>query len=164
MSAGNVEMLEQAAAALGDLSAEVVFVGGATIGLWLTDEAAPEARATKDVDVIVEIATGPACARFEGRLRRIGFESDQEEGVICRFRHRQSGLLLDAMPAVTSILGFDGRWQEKAFPNAVDIALPTGRKIRVIPPAYLLATKLDAFRSRGMATSTGVLTSRTQSL
>ena len=33
----NVELLELAAAALDDLLAEVVFVGGATVELWITD-------------------------------------------------------------------------------------------------------------------------------
>jgi hypothetical protein len=37
----NLELLELAVAALGDLVDEVVFVGGATIGLWITDPAAP---------------------------------------------------------------------------------------------------------------------------
>ena len=38
----NVELLELAAAALSDLLAEVVFVGGATIELWITDTGAPD--------------------------------------------------------------------------------------------------------------------------
>jgi hypothetical protein len=37
----NVELLELAAAALDDLLAEVVFVGGATVELWITDPGAP---------------------------------------------------------------------------------------------------------------------------
>jgi hypothetical protein len=149
MSAGNLAMLEQAAVALGGLVDEVVFVGGATVGLWLTDEAAPEPRATRDVDVIVEIATQTAYSRFEEQLRGIGFADDQSDGVICRFRHRESGLLIDAMPMVPSILGFEGRWIREAFPKASDVTLPSGRTIRVVTPPYLLATKLEAFRSRG---------------
>ena len=35
----SVELLENATAALGDLLDEVVFVGGATITLWITDPA-----------------------------------------------------------------------------------------------------------------------------
>lgn len=44
--------LELAADILGPLVDEVVFVGGATIHLWLSEEGAPPARATDDVDVI----------------------------------------------------------------------------------------------------------------
>ena len=45
------------AKALGALTDEVVFVGGAVVGLLLTDPAAPRPRPTKDVDVIVEVAS-----------------------------------------------------------------------------------------------------------
>lgn len=148
MISANVEMLELAAAALADLPDEVVFVGSATVELWATDEAAPEFRPTEDVDVIVEIATRSAYYRFEDRLREAGF-LNEGDGVICRFRQRDSGLLLDAMPTEASILGFENRWQREAFPHAVAVALPSGRSIRAISPTYLLATKLEAFRARG---------------
>ncbi|MEX2105887.1 MAG: nucleotidyl transferase AbiEii/AbiGii toxin family protein [Solirubrobacterales bacterium] len=69
--------------------------------------------------------------------------------MICRFKHPQSGLLLDVMPTEPSILGFQNRWQAEAFPHAVDITLPSGQAVRAIPPPYLLATKLEAFRTRG---------------
>ncbi|HVC07700.1 MAG TPA: hypothetical protein VND98_08985 [Solirubrobacterales bacterium] len=37
----SIDLLERGAAALGELIDEVVFVGGATIALWITDPAAP---------------------------------------------------------------------------------------------------------------------------
>jgi predicted nucleotidyltransferase len=143
-----VEMLERAAVALGDLiDSEVVFVGGATIGLWATDKAAAEFRPTDDVDVIVEVASQLAYYRFEEGLRQLGFTGDKK--VICRFHHPQHGLTLDAMPTDASILGFENRWQNEAFPHAVSVPLPSGTKIRAVPPAHLLATKLEAFGARG---------------
>lgn len=145
----NVELLELAAASLGDLSEEVVFLGGATVELWISDPASPEVRPTDDVDVIVEVATRRGYLAFEQRLEARGFNHDQESGVICRFRHRGTGLVLDAMPLDPTVLGFENRWQEAAVQHAVERVLPSGRVIRAIPPAYLLATKLDAFRSRG---------------
>ena len=62
----SVELLELAAAALGELLDEVVFVGGATVGLWITDPAAPAPRPTKDVDVIVEVSISWAIPRVRG--------------------------------------------------------------------------------------------------
>lgn len=53
----SIELLERGATALGDLRHEVVFVGGATITLWITNPGAPPPRPTKDVDVIVEVTT-----------------------------------------------------------------------------------------------------------
>jgi hypothetical protein len=47
-----IELLELAHGALGKLVDEVVFVGGATVALWITDPAAPPVRVTEDVDVI----------------------------------------------------------------------------------------------------------------
>jgi hypothetical protein len=42
---------------LGPVLDEVVFVGGATIHIWITDPGAPPTRATDDVDVVCEVAT-----------------------------------------------------------------------------------------------------------
>ena len=50
-------MLELAAEILGPLVDEVVFVGGATVHLWIKEEAAPPVRATDDVDVICDVTT-----------------------------------------------------------------------------------------------------------
>lgn len=149
MNQANVEMLERAAECLGELLEEVVFVGGATVELWLTDEAAPEFRPTNDVDVIVEITTRREYHRFEKRLRTLGLEHDTGSGVICRFKEPGSELLLDVMPTEASILGFENRWQAEAFSHSVSRSLPSGQEIRAIPPPFLLATKLEAFDSRG---------------
>jgi len=114
----SIELLELAADGLGPLLDEVVFVGGATVTLWITDPGAPPVRPTKDVDVVVEVATRSAFHDFEARLRHRGFAEDREEGVICRWRHR-GGLILDAMPSEPGILGFENRWQGAAIPHAV---------------------------------------------
>lgn len=142
-------MLEIAAGHLEPLLEEVVFLGGATIELWISDPLAPPLRATADVDVIVEISTRRDYYRFEKRLRSLGFDNDVETRVICRFRHPDSELILDVMPTKASILGFENRWQAESFAHAVEVELPIGRLIRAIPPPFLLATKLEAFEGRG---------------
>jgi hypothetical protein len=145
----SIQLLEEAAALLEPVLDEVAFVGAATLVLWITDPAAPEIRPTRDVDVIVEVFARPEYHRFEQRLRELGFREDQASGVICRWNHRVSGLILDAMPADAGILGFENEWQKKALPHAPHRELPSGRRIRAVPPAYLLATKLEAFAGRG---------------
>ena len=52
----NLDRLRLVAAALGDLVREVVFLGGAAVGLLVTDPLASPPRATADIDVIVEVA------------------------------------------------------------------------------------------------------------
>ena len=143
----SIDLLERAAAALDDLVDEVVFVGGATVTLWITDPAAPPPRPTKDVDVIVEVATRSAYYAFEDRLRAIGFRNDEK--VICRWHHPEPPLMLDAMPTDAALLGFSNEWQRRAFPHATAIELPSGACIKAVPPPFLLATKLEAYLGRG---------------
>lgn len=145
----NIEMLEIAAGHLEPLLEEVVFLGGATIELWVSDPQAPPLRATADVDVIVEISTRRDYYRFEKRIRSLGFDNDVETRVICRFRHSETELILDVMPTKASILGFENRWQAESFAHAVEVELPIGKAIQAIPPPFLLATKLEAFEGRG---------------
>lgn len=145
----SIELLERAAAALGPLLDEVVFVGGATVALWITDPAAPPARPTLDVDVVIEVTTRLEYETFSERMRARDFHEGFDSPVICRWRHKPTNLVLDAMPADPSILGFADRWQAAALPHAVECVLPSGGLIRAITPPYLVATKLDAFADRG---------------
>jgi D-ribose pyranose/furanose isomerase RbsD len=65
----SVELLELAAQRLEPLLDEVVFLGGATLTLWITDPGAPSPRPTKDVDVVVEVTTRSGFHVFEVRGR-----------------------------------------------------------------------------------------------
>lgn len=146
----SLDLLERGARALGALREEVVFLGGATLVLWIDDPAAPPPRPTKDVDVVVEVVTRPALHAFERRMRKVGFTEDRDSGVICRWRHRADReLILDAMPAEPSLVGFGGRWQREAVPHAISRQLPDGVTIRAVPAPYLVATKFEAFADRG---------------
>ncbi len=70
MSDPNLPLLEEAAKMLGPLLEDVVFVGGAILGLFLTDQAAAPIRSTKDVDVIAAITTYAEYIAFSERLRK----------------------------------------------------------------------------------------------
>lgn len=144
----SIDLLERAAASLGPLLDEVAFLGGASLALWMTDSAAPDPRVTLDVDVIVVINTRLGYYDFGERLRRQGFTDDAESGIVCRWRHA-TGLILDVMPTDDGILGFANRWYPDAIAAAEAIALPSGVTIRAVRPAYLVATKLEAYGDRG---------------
>jgi hypothetical protein len=127
----SIELLERAAAALGAFVDDVVFVGGATVVLWITDPAAPAPRPTKDVDVVVEVFTRAGLQAFEQRLRDARFREDLQSTVICRWRHRpgeSDDLILDVMAADATLMGFANRWQAEALPHAVDRRLPPERR------------------------------------
>jgi predicted nucleotidyltransferase len=145
----SIDLLERGAAALGPLVEQVAFVGGATIVLWITDPGAPAPRPTKDVDVVINVTTRAALHDFEAELRVRGFRNDIEATIICRWRHDEQDLLLDAMPAAGDLLGFENPWQTAAMPHATSRTLPSGAEILAITPPYLIATKLSAFKGRG---------------
>lgn len=146
----SVAQLEAAAAALGaELRSRVIFLGGATIALWMTDPAARAPRITYDVDVVAEVTTLAAYESFQADLRSRHFFEDVESGVICRWRHAGDDLVLDAVPLEARLAGFSGQWLGRAAAAAAVRDLPSGTTIRAIPPPYLLATKLEAFADRG---------------
>src|SRR5687768_6402870 len=94
-----VSLVETAADALGhELTEQVVFLGGATVGLWFTDPASRPPRVTYDVDVVAEVTTIQAYADFQEKLRRRGFTEDIFSGLTVRYRHSKTGLILDVLP------------------------------------------------------------------
>ena len=64
----NIEMLESVVERLGALVDEVVFLGGCATGLFLTDPAAPPIRITRDVDVMVEVASLVGYHKFNEQI------------------------------------------------------------------------------------------------
>lgn len=144
----NIDMLELMAAKLGDLAEQLVFVGGCTTGLFITDPLLPAVRVTRDVDVITEARSRQDYHQLEKRLRALGFSPDMRpEAPICRWRI--GDLILDLMPTDESILGFANRWYPDALTEAGTTRLPSGRIIRTLTPSHFLATKLEAFHGRG---------------
>jgi len=69
----NLPMLEDAVRKLAPFLDEIVFVGGVTLGLLITDRAAAPIRGTTDVDVIAEIITYADYIEFSERLRHERF-------------------------------------------------------------------------------------------
>ncbi len=57
MANPNIELLTSIANAMGTLREQVVFVGGCATGLLITQPIVADARATEDVDAIVEVAS-----------------------------------------------------------------------------------------------------------
>ncbi len=141
--------LETAAALLGPLLDEVVFVGGATVHLWITEPGAPPTRATEDVDVVCEVASRVKYHRLGERLRERGLQEAMGEPVICRWRSADPQLVLDVMPTDPDILGFSNPWYDEAISSAVTVTLESGAEIRAAAPPALVATKLCAWKGRG---------------
>lgn len=142
-------MLGIVAKGLKGLKDEVVFVGGATIDLFITDPAATGTRETDDVDCVIELAGKARYYALEERLRSLGFKNPLEDDapVLCRWKYR--GITVDVMPTDASVLGFGNRWYREGIAHAESVELPNGERIRVFSIPYLLASKLEAFHGRG---------------
>lgn len=143
----NRQQLEAAARVLRPILDDLVFLGGCTTGLFLSDPASAGLRPTKDVDTITEVASYAEYATLSDRLRALGLSDDTSEGApLCRWRHGE--LIIDIMPTSEAVLGFSNRWYVPALGSAIWMPL-ADVKLRVVTPVYFLATKLEAFLSRG---------------
>lgn len=140
----NIGMLQAIANALGDLTDELVFVGGCAVGLLITEPARPPARATTDVDVIAEVISYNEYRRLGERLKNAGFAENSDH--TCRWQLGQ--LLVDVMPT-TEVLGFKNAWYAEATRQATPRDLPSGKRIRLVSAPLFLATKIEAFHGRG---------------
>lgn len=118
-------------------------------GLLLTDPAAEGVRPTVDVDAIVEAGTLPQFHRIEAEVAARGFARAVDSGAICRWRHRASGVLFDLMPVDAGVLGFSNPWYADAVRTAMPVTLGEGVQIHVVAAPAFVATKLEAFASRG---------------
>lgn len=132
---------------LAPLLDRLVFVGGATTGLFISDVAASSVRVTRDVDSIVDVTTYAQYADLSDELRALGLSEDTSEGApLCRWRGEN--VLVDVMPTDERILGFSNRW----YPVAINTAqvIDIGRNAaRIVTPPLFVATKLEAFHGRG---------------
>jgi hypothetical protein len=144
----NLRLLEEAPTKLAPFLREIVFVGGVTLGLLITDRAAAPIPSTDDVDVIAEILTYVDYIAFSERLRKAGFSEDMsEEPLTCRWFHGK--LKLDVLALTKEVLGYINLWYESALRHATSFLLPGGQSIRLITAPYFLGTKMEAFRGRG---------------
>jgi hypothetical protein len=144
----DLDRLITVARRLGDLREKVVFLGGAVVGLLLTDPACQEVRPTEDVDLLIETVTYARHVSMEEELRRRGFRNDQREGApLCRWL--VDGYPVDIMPSDSRVLGFSNEWYPAALRDAGPLQLEEGLQIRLISAPCFLATKLSAFRDRG---------------
>ncbi|HWD20440.1 MAG TPA: hypothetical protein VHB20_14305 [Verrucomicrobiae bacterium] len=130
------------------LNVPFAFVGGAVMHYLVDQPELAEFRPTKDVDVVVAIATYGEYAAFEERLRVSGFDHDTSEGApICRWM--VEGCRVDIMPQEPANLGMNTRW----FPEVIQYATATDLgdecQAHVIAAPLFLATKLEAFKDRG---------------
>lgn len=143
----NIPMLEEVAKALGPLTEQAVLLGGCAVGLLIVDKGRSPVRVTNDVDLAINTKTRAEYYALVAQLRERGFQEDTESKVICRWRLGQ--LVVDIMPTEESVLGFSNSWYKDALRHASTCRLPSGLQVNLVTAPLFLATKLEAFHSRG---------------
>jgi hypothetical protein len=113
----NIRMLEFVAIKLRKVCNDVVFLGGCTTGLFVTDPQFPDVRYTLEVDCIVDVISLKEYHQLEKRLTRQGFKKSLSEEVICRWFY--DDVILDVMPTDEKILGFSNRWYKEAIASSI---------------------------------------------
>ncbi len=147
MADPNRALFESVVRLLAPVLDELVFVGGCTTGLFITDPAAGGIRPTKDVDAIVDVTLYAKYTALSERLRALGLAEDTTPGApLCRWR--RDDLIVDVMPVDELVLGFSNRWYPAAIETAQTFHI-AGHDVRVVTPALFIATKLEAFHGRG---------------
>jgi predicted nucleotidyltransferase len=148
MANPNLELLSGMAHAMGPLCEQVVFVGGCATGLLISQPLVADARATEDVDAIVEVASLVGYHALADQLMARGFKQTMAD-TTPPFRWFWHGMQLDLVPLDEKVLGFANRWYRPGFEAAVFSTLPTGLELRHLSAPYFVATKLEAFKDRG---------------
>ncbi|HQR51548.1 MAG TPA: hypothetical protein PKW44_07920 [Methylophilaceae bacterium] len=144
----NVQSVELVAQALGDLCDELVLVGGCAASLLIDAPTAPPPRVTYDVDLLAVVSALSNYHALEDKFAQRGFRRDMSpDAPICRWRI--GGIMVDLMPTDESVLGFSNRWYPYAAASAMQMTLPSGRNIRLVSAPAFLATKFEAFQTRG---------------
>ncbi|RUR55188.1 hypothetical protein [Vreelandella populi] len=146
------EMLRIVALALGDeILHEVVFVGGCTTGLLLTDDYTREhVRSTDDVDLIVNVMGYVQYNAFTNRLKKRGFSEPSpldDDMPTCAMK--LGDLRVDLMPDDPNVLGYSSRWYAQALESYSERDIGEEIQINVITPPFFMATKLEAYLGRG---------------
>lgn len=134
------------AQALGELNDEVIYVGGATVSLYINDPAADDVRPTKDIDISIRIVSLSHLEEIREKLVVKGFKQTVDLGVICRFK--LDDILVDVMGTKPMGWAPANPWFEAGFENRDQIDIE-GQIINIMPLPYFLASKFVAHSERG---------------
>lgn len=137
------------ARALGALSSEVVFIGGAIAPILQTHPAIPRVRPTKDVDAVVASTRYASFHQLQIQLGQLKFKMDTSG----KHAHRwfaPDGTPFDLVPAGDHLGGTGSEWDRMALETAVETEIEPGLSIRHASAPGFLALKWAAFWDRGV--------------
>lgn len=143
----NLAVIKKVARVLGELNTQVAYVGGATVCLYADEPAADDVRPTRDIDLVVNVATFGQLTALQHKLGQKGIYIDPRTPITCRFTFED--VVIDVM--ATKQIGWapSNEWFEPGFQNMEDFRVDAETVIRIFPLPYFLATKFSAYGDRG---------------
>lgn len=142
----NLKVVEKVAQSLEELNKEVIYVGGAVVSLYVTDEGAEQPRPTKDIDISVQISTYAQMEDLREKLALKKIYPAPSEKIMYRYAYED--ILIDFIPFEETPLGPTNSWLKPGFEKAYPINIGE-IEIKILPVSLFLATKWEAFKSRG---------------
>jgi predicted nucleotidyltransferase len=142
----NIKVVEKVAKALEEINEEVIYVGGAIIHLYATEDGADQPRPTIDIDISVHISTYTQMDKLRVRLEKKQIYPAPEENIM--YRYTFEGILIDFIPIKDTPLGPTNRWFMPGFKRAIPYSIGE-IKINILPASLFLATKWEAHMNRG---------------
>jgi predicted nucleotidyltransferase len=121
----NLKVIEKVALALGDINDEVIYIGGAVVGLYVTDKGADLPRPTKDIDISVQVSTYSEMEQLRIKLAAKGIHPAVNETVM--YRYSYDDILIDFIPYEDTPLGPTNRWLKPGFNKAYSV--PVGKAV-----------------------------------
>lgn len=142
----NLKVVEKVATALKELNNEVIYVGGAIVSLYVTDDGAEQPRPTKDIDISIQISSYPQMEEFREKLASKKIYPSPTGKIL--YRYSYDDILIDFIPYENTPLGPTNRWLKPGFKKAYPVKI--GKiEIYILPVSLYLATKWEAFNNRG---------------
>lgn len=142
----NLKVVEKVAISLEELNDDVIYVGGAVVSLYVTDEGAEQPRPTKDIDISVQISTYSQMDELREKLALKKIYPAPSEKIMYRYSYED--ILIDFIPFEETILGPTNSWLKPGFEKAYPVNIGE-IEIKVLPVSLFLATKWEAYKSRG---------------
>ncbi|MGC9338004.1 MAG: hypothetical protein ACP5EQ_07970 [Candidatus Cloacimonadia bacterium] len=142
----NLKAVETVASVLNELNEEILYVGGAVLSLYATDEGADQPRPTTDIDISVQVSTYSQMDQLRIRLATKNIFPALTEKVLYRYKYKN--ILIDFIPYEETPLGPTNRWLKPGFSKAIPFKLGSN-VIRILPVSLFLASKWEAYKSRG---------------
>jgi len=141
----NMEAIGRLLDAIPEWETHVLFIGGATLGFHVETTFHDTIRVTKDIDVLLEIATLTEHRVLGERLRGSGFVEQLDYTT----RWKKDDLIVDVLPLQLPEYLSPKPFLQEVFQRGLAKALPDGRQIFVPGVVDFIALKLHAHEERG---------------